>query len=183
MDVRKAIEARKSVRRFRDGGEVTADQLRLLVEAGRLACSWKNDQPWRFVAVRSGEQKKALSDCVPEGNPGKKAVERAPVVIVLLAVPAEGEVHQDKPFWLVDCGIAGQQIYLQAVELGLGTVWVSLVDGPEVCRTLGAPDDWECVGLFPVGVPPEGSEEKKHTPRRPLEEVAFAEKVGRALEL
>jgi nitroreductase len=180
MDVAAAIAARRSIRRFQEGREVPDVDIMKVLEAGRLAPSWKNDQPWRFVVVRSPEMRNAIADCLPQGNPAMSAIRAASAVIVLLGVPSEGEVHQDKPFWLVDCGIAGGSMYLQATELGIATVWVSLLDGPAVCAALGAPDGMECVGVFPLGYALADAPTKAR-PRKAPEDVFSYETYGRPL--
>lgn len=181
MDVRKAIERRRSVRVFDYERPVSDRDLATILEAARRAPSWKNEQPWRFVAVRSPETRDRIVAALTDDNPARGAVAEASVVIVVLGVPEEGEIHQGKPFYLVDCGIAGQNLFLQAVELGLASVWVSLVDGPAVCRALGAPVGWECVGMFPIGYPLEGEYEKRPRPRKATTEVCFLDRVGNPL--
>jgi nitroreductase len=181
MDVAEAVASRRSIRKFQEGREIPDADIRRVLEAGRLAPSWKNEQPWRFGVVRSTETRNAIADCLPQGNPAMNAIRAASAVIVLLGIPAEGEVHQDKPFWLVDCGIAGESMYLQATELGIATVWVSLVDGPAICKLLGAPEGAECVGVFPLGYALPDAHTKAR-PRRPAEEVFFAERFGQPIE-
>lgn len=183
MDVRTAIQTRRSVRRFDSARPVSDEDVAAVLEAARRAPSWKNDQPWRFVAVRSAAMKDKIVSAVPEDNPACKAIASASVIIVMLGVPAEGEVHQDKAFYLVDCGIAGQNLFLQVVELGLASVWVALVDGPAVCRALEAPAGWECVGIFPIGYPLEGEYNKSPRPRKEIAEVCFLDRVGNPLPL
>ena len=180
MDVAEAVASRRSIRKFQEGREVSPADVEKIVQAGRLAPSWKNEQPWRFLVVRSAEMRNAIADCLPQGNPAMNTIRVASALIVLLGVPAEGEVHQDKPFWLVDCGIAGASMYLQATELGIATVWVSLLDGPAICRLLGAPEGTECVGVFPLGYALSDAPTKPR-PRKALEDIAFSERYGRPL--
>lgn len=181
MDVMTAIQRRRSVRTFDYDRPVSDEDLAAILEAARLAPSWKNEQPWRFGVVRSAELREKIAAALPEGNPARKAIAGASAVIVVFGVPAEGEVHQGKPFYLVDCGIAGENIYLALVERGLASVWVSLIDGPAVCAAMGAPADWECVGVFPVGYPLEGEYDKPPRPRKAREDVCFFERVGQPL--
>jgi nitroreductase len=180
MDVVEAVASRRSIRRFQEDKDVSHADVEKILQAGRLAPSWKNDQPWRFLVVRSPETRNAIADRLPQGNPAMSTIRAASALIVLLGVPAEGEVHQDKPFWLVDCGIAGAVMYLQATELGIATVWVSLLDGPAVCRLLGAPEGMECVGVFPLGYALSDAPTKPR-PRKALEDIAFFEEYGRPL--
>ena len=181
MDVLAAIQKRRSIRSFDCSTPVSDEDVARILEAGRLAPSWKNDQPWRFVVVRSAELRSKIADTLPEGNPARTAVASASVVLVLLGVPGEGAIHQGKPFYLVDCGIAGENMYLELVELGLAAVWVSLLDGPAVCRLLGAPADYECVAVLPIGYAAEGEYAKPGPPRKSRDEVCFFEQVGAPL--
>ncbi len=55
MDVKEAIIRRRSIRKFETDGRVSDADIATILEAGRQAPSWKNDQPWRFVVVRDPE--------------------------------------------------------------------------------------------------------------------------------
>jgi len=180
MEVRDAIAKRRSIRKFTADGHVGDDDLLRIVEAGRLAPSWKNRQPWRFIIIRSPGGREKIAAALPESNTAARAIRAASAVIVLVGVPAEGEVHQGKDFYLVDCGIAGEHMFLQATELGIASVWVSLVDGPRICAALGLPAGMECVGVFPLGLALPEAEERPRTDRRPLGEIAFFEEYGRS---
>lgn len=57
MDI---IEARKSVRKYLDK-EIPNDVLKQILDAGRLAPSWMNSQPWKFIVVKNQEIKNLLS--------------------------------------------------------------------------------------------------------------------------
>lgn len=57
MDI---IETRKSVRKYLNK-EIPNDVLRQILEAGRLAPSWMNSQPWKFIVVKNQETKNLLS--------------------------------------------------------------------------------------------------------------------------
>lgn len=72
-----AIRDRRSTSSF-DGAPIPADDLQHILQAGLLAPSGYNMQPWRFVVVQSPEQKKRLR--AASYNQGK--VEEASVVIV-----------------------------------------------------------------------------------------------------
>ncbi|GAB4249682.1 MAG: nitroreductase family protein [Thermoleophilia bacterium] len=175
MDVSTAITKRRSIRRFEQGRTVSDADIVAIIEAARQAPSWKNDQPWRFVVVRDLALRDRIAACLPESNPAVNTIRTASAVIALIGVPAEGAVHQGKPFWLVDCGIAGEHIVLQATELGISTVWVSLLDGPKLCAELGLPEGMECVALFPLGYAPEGYEPKPRG-RKPFEQIVWYER-------
>ncbi|MHB0980529.1 MAG: nitroreductase family protein [Thermoleophilia bacterium] len=177
MDVRETIEKRRSIRRYDPDRAVSDETIATILEAARLSPSWKNGQPWRFIVVRSPDLLDSIADNLVEGNSATRAVRTCSALIVLIGVPSEGAVYENKAFWLVDCGIAGEHIHLQASELGVGTVWVSWVSGAGVRSLLGVPDDLEIVGLFPLGYPEPGHHPKARG-RKPLTEIASYERMG-----
>lgn len=54
------IKSRKSVRVYSDK-HISDEDLRKILEAGRLAPSWMNVQSWKFILVKSQENKDLLS--------------------------------------------------------------------------------------------------------------------------
>ncbi|WP_455364840.1 nitroreductase family protein [[Eubacterium] cellulosolvens] len=80
----------------------------------------------------------------------------------------EAEMHERIPSTLLNVTIAIEHIILEAVELGLGSCWVRLIDEKEVKRILGLPDHLCVVTLLPIGIPDEKPERR---PRLPLEDI------------
>ena len=60
MDAIEAIMGRRSVRRFA-GTPVPRATIERIVDAGRMAPTARNVQPWRFVAVTDTETRRALA--------------------------------------------------------------------------------------------------------------------------
>ncbi|MFY9605952.1 MAG: nitroreductase family protein, partial [Thermoplasmata archaeon] len=89
MDVFDAVMARKSVRAY-DSRPVPAEVLKKVLEAGRLAPSASNRQPWFFLAVTDAEKRKTLT-----AGPYAKFLKESPVVIVGIGDP------QTSPEWYV----------------------------------------------------------------------------------
>ena len=61
MDVLKAIETRRSVRKYKPVPVLNGD-LKKILEAGRRAPSAGNKQPWGFIVVRDAERRKKLAE-------------------------------------------------------------------------------------------------------------------------
>lgn len=78
--VMNAIQNRKSVRKYSDK-PISDDVLHKVLEAGRLAPSWVNVQPWKFIAVKSQE----IKDILCEASGGQPQVKNATVVICAVA--------------------------------------------------------------------------------------------------
>ncbi len=74
------IETRKSVRQY-SNKTIPDDILKQILNAGRLAPSWMNSQPWQFIVVKSQETKDLL--CKLSNN--QPHVKMADTVIVCVA--------------------------------------------------------------------------------------------------
>jgi len=72
------IENRKSIRRYLDKN-IPNEVIKQVLEAGRLAPSWVNVQPWHFIVVR--KNKEILSEL----SNNQPQVRKADVVIVCVA--------------------------------------------------------------------------------------------------
>ena len=74
------IKSRKSVRKYSDK-HIPDEDLRKILEAGRLAPSWMNVQSWKFILVKSQENKDLLSEL----SCGQAHVKNADALIVCVA--------------------------------------------------------------------------------------------------
>jgi len=172
MDFYELVKARRSVRSYKPN-PVGEDILKRVLEAARLAPSWKNLQCWRFIIVSSGEGKAGILAAIPDTNPAKKAISTAPVTIVLCADPRASGIMGDRYYYLVDAGIAMEHLILAACAEGLGTCWVGVFDEDIVKSNLEIPSEWRVVGLTPLGYPVQAPEPR---PRKAMDEVVFHEK-------
>jgi len=67
MHVKEAIERRRSIRKYQDT-PVTEEELNAVLEAGRLAPSGMNVQPWRFKVVQDEEDIRWLAGAPTSGQ-------------------------------------------------------------------------------------------------------------------
>ncbi len=175
------VRNRRSVRRYLEK-PVSREDILACLEAARLAPSAENVQPWRFLVIDDPEIKNRFA---AEAFSGIYSYTRfageAPVVIVILARPdiianRIGKQIQNVSFYLIDIGIAGEHLALQAEELGLGTCWIGWFSARKVRKFLRIPRKYKIVCLMTLGhyerMPPR---EKK---RKPLEEVVWFNRVG-----
>lgn len=75
-----AIKSRQSVRKYSDK-PISDEVLNNILEAGRLAPSWVNVQPWKFIVVKSQTTK----DLLAEAASGQAQVKNAQIVICCIA--------------------------------------------------------------------------------------------------
>ena len=71
------IQSRKSVRQY-SAKHISDEDLKKILEAGRLAPSWMNVQSWKFIVIKSQENKDLLSELAL----GQQQVKNADVDIV-----------------------------------------------------------------------------------------------------
>lgn len=146
-----AMKKRRSIRRYEETA-VSEEQIREILEAARLAPSWANKQTWEFLVIRDPEKLQMISD-VLEGNPAKKSVVQAPVLLVVCADPSKSGVQNDKEYYMTDIGIVMDHIMLQAADMGLGTVFIGWYDEEKVRKVLDIPKEFRIVAMTPIGYP------------------------------
>lgn len=87
MDVREAINKRRSIRKFKPD-PVSDDLLLQLLDSARLAPSGSNTQPWRFIVVKDTDTRQKLQTA----SYNQRHVGQAPVIIACCAdIRAFGE--------------------------------------------------------------------------------------------
>jgi nitroreductase len=175
------VWSRRSVRRYL---EIPVEREKILacLEAARLAPSAENVQPWRFLVVDDPGIKARLALEAFSGIYSfSRFAARAPVLIVILARPdilanRLGKQVQKVTFYLIDVGIAGAHLALQAEELGLGSCWIGWFNARRTRRFFRIPRQYKVVSLMALGYhesKPAG--EKK---RKPLAEIAWFNRFG-----
>ena len=174
MNFLELVQTRRSLRTYLDK-PVEQEKLEYVLEAARLAPSWKNMQCWRFIVVEDAAERAALAECMGESNPGHKALTGAPIVIVLCALPKESEVWEGKDNMMLDAGLAMEHLILAATEQGLGTCWQGLFTEEKVREALNIPNDVRVVAMTPLGY---AAEERRPRPRKSIAEIVYRGKWG-----
>lgn len=169
MDIFQVFKERRSVRRYQDK-PVEEAKLEQVLDAARLAPSWKNLQCWRFLIISTPQRKEALLEAFPEDNPGARALATAPLAIVVCALPSDSGVENGIEYFVADAAIAFEHLCLAAHALGLGTCWLGWFDEAVVKQTLDIPEHLRVVGITPLGYP---EYQPKARPRKSLDEIVF----------
>jgi nitroreductase len=162
MDVLEAIRTRRSVRKYRPES-IPDEKLETILEAGRLAPSAGNRQPWLFVVVQNAERKKAVAD-VANNN---RFLSDAAAIIVAIGDPDASARWHEK-----DTMIALEHMVLTAIALNYGSCWIGAFDEDAVKRLLKIPEKMKIIALLPIGVPAEKPAPKT---RKKLSEIFFKE--------
>ena len=150
MELDDAIATRRSIRRFVQG-PVAQDDLRGIVNAGRLAASAGNRQPCRFIAVSGSELVRRMHGYVAwlagAGEPPVGAWPTAYMVIL-----ADSAVNRN---FASDCAAAAQSMLLAAHARGIGSCWIGSVNRDAVGKLLHVPAELEIYAVIALGFPAE----------------------------
>ncbi|MEO0077258.1 MAG: nitroreductase family protein [candidate division WOR-3 bacterium] len=165
MEFYDVIKQRRSVRAYKPT-PIDDNVLERILEAGRLAPSAKNIQPWKFIVVKDPKIKQEL--VVACRN--QEFIAQAPIVICAVALEkiAWGRMGGYWSSYPVDVAIALEHIILAATNEGLGTCWIGAYDESAVKKILNIPDDVKVIALTPLGYP---AQETSPRPRKPLSEI------------
>ena len=169
------VKKRRSVRKYQDL-PVEKEKINLCLEAARLAPSACNAQPWKFIVFDKPESIEQLCRSAFSGiYKNSSFAGRAPVIIVALntrgkRLPSLAGRFQSKHYPLIDLGIAGEHLILQATELGLGTCWVGWFNAKGVSELLGLSRHENPVVLIPIGYPDDAG--GRSASRKSLEEIS-----------
>ena len=128
MDTYLAIASKRDWRNFADR-PIPGDVERRILDAGRLAGSASNKQPWRFVLVESPDVRDRVAETV--FAPGNV---RGAALVVALVGPA-GELPA------FDAGRAVQNMFLAAWNEGVASVPNGMPDAARTAEALGLAGD------------------------------------------
>ncbi|MBP2652822.1 MAG: nitroreductase [Firmicutes bacterium] len=200
MDVKTAIESRRSIRKYKPDA-VSEELVKELLEAARLAPSGTNHQPWRFIVIRDRSVKEKIQAAAFD----QEYLSQAPVLLVccadlstygkdtrkrveeLIAVGAMDPASLDTypglnkpkdaealkgyiPHAMLNVALAMENISLRATSLGLGTCIVQLMKAKKIAEVLALPDNLIITALMPVGYPEQSPAPR---PRLALEEIIY----------
>ncbi|MCG8477431.1 MAG: nitroreductase family protein [Cytophagales bacterium] len=163
---------RYSARKYQDK-PVEKELLLQVLEAGRIAPSAKNKQPWHFVVITNEEILSDISDCY-----ARNWLKTAKCIIVVCGDHhqawrrADGKSHTD-----VDVAIAIDHMTLAATDLGLATCWICKFDVIKCAETLDLPEGVEPIALIPVGYPADNENCKQQAKlRKSIKEIVHWDK-------
>lgn len=165
---------RYSVRAYRPD-PVPDVALAAVLEAGRLAPTAANRQPFRVIVVHTAGREAELRRIYD-----RDWFVQAPIILCVCAVRREawsrtmydGRSHAD-----VDAAIVMDHMILAAADLGLGTCWIAAFDPAAAREVLGIPEEGEPMLFTPLGHAADDPETSlRHRQRRPLDELVRYER-------
>jgi nitroreductase len=184
MDVNDAIAKRRAYRALDPVG-IEDELLKTLSEAGSLAPSCMNNQPWRFVLVSSDE---ALSELKKTLSKWNAWAQKASMIVAVCARKEDDCQNPDgRDHYMFDTGMATAFLILRATELGLVAHPIAGYDHAAAKKALSVPDEYTLIAFIIIGK--HGSDtsvlsekqlaqENARPPRKPLSENFFRDRWG-----
>jgi len=206
MDFFDVVTTQRAMRRLKTDA-IPDDVVNKIMDAAICAPSGGNRQNWSFVVVRDPAKRARLGELyreawgelmkVPYYAGASKEPADSPAGRMLASARHLGEHLGEAPVILLACvaldpGVkanlttgasiypAVQNIMLAARALGIGSCITTIhrFRDPQVKELLGIPGEVETAALIPLGYP---LGKFGRPPRRPVREVAFADRWGPAL--
>ena len=163
MDALDIFKDRISVREYSDR-PVEKETLEKIVDAGRLAATARNEQPWEFVVATGKDKIRELAAITDHG----KFMSGAAASIAVFC--------KDTKYYLEDGSAATENILLAAAALGLGACWIAGDKkhyAPAIAKTLDVPESYKLISIISLGYPKEKPQPHQ---KRALNEVIHWEK-------
>jgi nitroreductase len=162
VDAFQAIVSKRDTRRYADT-PVPADVERRILEAGRIAGSARNRQPWQFLVVESADKREQLADAVYAGENVRGAQ-------LVVAIVSSGGM---------DTGRCAQNMMLAAWDDGVASCPNGIADPEKARAALGLAEDDQIGTVLTFGYPANGrtgesrsaKEWIERADRKPLDEL------------
>ena len=167
MDFIKVVYDRESIRSYDPTRPLEKALLERILDAGRVAPSAANRQPWRFLLVSSREALSQIRKCYL-----KPWFQDAPHVLVVMGRTGEAWSRQDG--WNsieTDLAIAMDHMILAAENEGVGTCWIAAFDPTILRASLSLSAEERLYAITPLGYPKPGFAKKGLKQRKPLSEI------------
>ncbi|MDR0421002.1 MAG: nitroreductase family protein [Prevotellaceae bacterium] len=150
------VKKRQSVRKY-SSQEIEKEKINRCIEAARLAPSACNSQPWKFVIVDDPELKLKVADASESKILGfNKFTKNCPVIVAVVREMPNltsklGMILKNKPYPIMDVGIAVSHFCLQAASENLGTCIIGWFNEKKIKKLLGIPKRKRLDLLISVG--------------------------------
>ena len=168
MEFSELIKSRESIRNYDPSRPVPDEVMKRILEAGRIAPSACNMQPWKFLVISSPGMLEKVRGCY-----NRDWFRDAPHVIAVVGLKDQGwarsfDMYRSQE---TDAAIAMTHIILAAENEGVGTCWIANYDPAKLRKALGITAGQEIFGITPLGYTKTGFQKSVVKKRKDLGEV------------
>lgn len=167
MDFYDLVSTRCSIRSFEKSRAIPEEVLNRVLNAGRLAPSANNLQPWHFHVVTSPEMLEKIYPCYK-----RDWIQSAPSILIVSGDRNNAWVRRQDNYNSIetDLTIVMDHLILAAAWEGLGTCWIAAFDLEMIREALQLEPNIEVFAFTPLGYPaPDALPAPKK--RKSLEEI------------
>lgn len=147
MDILEGIFTRRSIRRFTQG-QISQEQLHLIIKAGCQGPSAHNLQPWHFIVIND----RNTFESIMKFHAYAKMLSSADTCII---VCGDEKRQPTTGFLIEDCSAAIENMLLAVHGIGLGAVWCGLYPVTQLTgrmkKLLSIPPRIIPVGMIVIG--------------------------------
>jgi len=168
MDFYELIRCRESVRDYDPNRVIDDIVLNRILNAGRLAPSASNRQPWTFLLVSSKEKLEKVRACY-----NKPWFQQAPYILIIIGDKTKSWVRSYDGYNSIetDLAIAMDHIILAAEYENIGTCWVEAYDFKILSEAISLKENEVIFSITPLGYQNKGYQKHGNKKRKSLEEV------------
>lgn len=168
MEYTDLIRTRESIRNYDPNRPVPKDILEKILDAGRLAPSACNYQPWKFLVISSPALLEEVKACY-----NRDWLKDAPHILVALGLKEQAwkRAYDGYNSIETDAAIAMTHIILAADNEGVGTCWI-MAYNPKILReALNLEENQLLFGITPLGYPKAEYKKAGIKNRKPLADI------------
>ncbi len=168
MEYFELIRNRESIRDYDANKKVDKATLLKIVEAGRIAPSAANRQPWKFIIVSSDNMLEKVRQCYP-----KDWYKNAPHILIVVGDRSKAWVRKADGYNSIetDLTIAMDHMLLAAEAKGVGTCWIAAFDNELLRNVMKLSNEEVIYSITPLGYQNEGFQKRDNKIRKPLDEI------------
>ena len=170
-------QARQSDRSFEPGRTIEREVLERIMEAGRIAPSACNGQPWHFTVITDKELLPQVGKATASLGMNKFVKDASALVLITHEstnlTSRLGCGIKDKDFPMMDLGIASAYITLAAEDEGVGSCILGWFDEKKIKQLAGIPEEKRLMLIIALGY---AAKPKRKKVRKEWEKVVSFEK-------
>ena len=168
MEYTELIQTRESVRNYDPNRTIPLNILEKILDAGRLAPSACNYQPWKFLVISSSAMLEKVRACYQ-----RDWFKDAPYILVILGLKnhAWNRSYDGYNSIETDIAIAMTHIILAAENEGVGACWVAAYNPALLKEAIKPGEDQLIFGITPLGYPNPGFQKSLNKKRKSLKEI------------
>lgn len=168
MELKEAINSRRSIRHFNDK-KISKEIIEEILQAGILAPSAHNRQPWNFYVIENKEKRKEIADTLLTKTDLStqltcEAIKDCSVLILVFANIT------DELMDVESVGACIENMVLQATDLNVGSLWIGYITKIETELKEMFQTNQKLIAAIALGYT---NTNPKPRPRKSLEEVTY----------